>query len=202
MRAKARHDEYRARYEMGSVPGDGNDASAAAKASADEKELLARGIRADRTADDPKRSLLEALGDYMVLCGGDPIDDKWRVEMKMRTNGGTAGSFDVYYFNPENVRFRSRAEAVRHYGLTPINAPKTASRSQPGGGGGCGGGGRKPGETLEQVKARRDALEVRRVMDRMLGKVEHLVSVAANACLLYTSPSPRDKRQSRMPSSA
>ena len=25
---------------------------------------------------------------------------------------------------------------------------------------------------------------------------------AANACLLYTSPSPRDKRQSRMPSSA
>ena len=166
---------------MGSVPGDGKDASAAAKASADEKELLARGIRADRSADDPKQSLLDALGDYMVLCGGDPIDDKWRVEMKMRTNGGTAGSFDVYYFNPENVRFRSRAEAVRHYGLTPINAPKTASRSQPGGGGGGGGGSRKPGETLEQVKARRDALEVRRVMDRMLGKVEHLVSVAANA---------------------
>ena len=169
------------RDEMGSVPGDGKDASAAAKASADEKELLARGIRADRSADDPKQSLLDALGDYMVLCGGDPIDDKWRVEMKMRTNGGTAGSYDVYYFNPENVRFRSRAEAVRHYGLTPINAPKTASRSQPGGGGGGGGGGRKPGETLEQVKARRDALEVRRVMDRMLGKVEHLVSVAANA---------------------
>jgi len=165
---------------MGSVPGDGNDASAAAKASADEKELLARGIRADRTADDPKRSLLEALGDYMVLCGGDPIDDKWRVEMKMRTNGGTAGSFDVYYFNPENVRFRSRAEAVRHYGLTPVNAPKTASRSQPGGGGAAAGA-RKPGETLEQVKARRDALEVRRVVDRMLGKVEHLCAVAAGA---------------------
>ena len=28
------------------------------------------------------------------------------------------------------------------------------------------------------------------------------VSVRDNACLLYTSPSPRDKRQSRMPSSA
>ena len=26
--------------------------------------------------------------------------------------------------------------------------------------------------------------------------------LAARACLLYTSPSPRDKRQSRMPSSA
>ena len=28
------------------------------------------------------------------------------------------------------------------------------------------------------------------------------VIVHVNACLLYTSPSPRDKRQSRMPSSA
>ena len=28
------------------------------------------------------------------------------------------------------------------------------------------------------------------------------VSVGAKICLLYTSPSPRDKRQSRMPSSA
>ena len=27
-------------------------------------------------------------------------------------------------------------------------------------------------------------------------------SIATNGCLLYTSPSPRDKRQSRMPSSA
>ena len=116
--------------------------------------------------------MLEALGDYMVLCGGDPIDDKWRVEMKMRTNGGTAGSFDVYYFNPENVRFRSRAEAVRHYGLAPVNAPKTST---------VGAGARKAGETLEQVKARRDALEVRRVVDRMLGKVEHLCAVAAGA---------------------
>ena len=40
-------------------------------------------------------------------------------------------------------------------------------------------------------------------------KLEDLESVKAatgiakwNACLLYTSPSPRDKRQSRMPSSA
>ena len=34
---------------------------------------------------------------------------------------------------------------------------------------------------------------------------EHLLVVASDrisACLLYTSPSPRDKRQSRMPSSA
>ena len=28
------------------------------------------------------------------------------------------------------------------------------------------------------------------------------VGIVTNTCLLYTSPSPRDKRQSRMPSSA
>ena len=33
-------------------------------------------------------------------------------------------------------------------------------------------------------------------------KIEGLEVAATNACLLYTSPSPRDKRQSRMPSSA
>ena len=32
--------------------------------------------------------------------------------------------------------------------------------------------------------------------------LEKNTSIWFNACLLYTSPSPRDKRQSRMPSSA
>ena len=32
--------------------------------------------------------------------------------------------------------------------------------------------------------------------------MKNLISVLDNCCLLYTSPSPRDKRQSRMPSSA
>ena len=45
-----------------------------------------------------------------------------------------------YYFNPEGVRFRSRAEAVRHYDLVPVAAPKGASKSQPTKGGGRGGG--------------------------------------------------------------
>ena len=35
---------------------------------------------------------------------------------------------------------------------------------------------------------------IKRTIDKALG--------AGNTCLLYTSPSPRDKRQSRMPSSA
>ena len=35
-----------------------------------------------------------------------------------------------------------------------------------------------------------------------IGQVIGPMEAADNACLLYTSPSPRDKRQSRMPSSA
>ena len=34
------------------------------------------------------------------------------------------------------------------------------------------------------------------------GGVGDLIQVTVKSCLLYTSPSPRDKRQSRMPSSA
>ena len=34
------------------------------------------------------------------------------------------------------------------------------------------------------------------------GTVKDLISLGNSICLLYTSPSPRDKRQSRMPSSA
>ena len=36
------------------------------------------------------------------------------------------------------------------------------------------------------------------MVDEHLAVIEHTIKV----CLLYTSPSPRDKRQSRMPSSA
>ena len=39
---------------------------------------------------------------------------------------------------------------------------------------------------------------------KSMGNIDHLSWFIANPyyCLLYTSPSPRDKRQSRMPSSA
>ena len=37
---------------------------------------------------------------------------------------------------------------------------------------------------------------------RMIAGLEKITSGEISICLLYTSPSPRDKRQSRMPSSA
>ena len=39
-------------------------------------------------------------------------------------------------------------------------------------------------------------------LDDLLPEAFATVREAAKSCLLYTSPSPRDKRQSRMPSSA
>ena len=37
---------------------------------------------------------------------------------------------------------------------------------------------------------------------KSMGKLEHLEYFIHNPCLLYTSPSPRDVEESRMPSSA
>ena len=56
-------------------------------------------------------------------------------------------------------------------------------------------------ERLEQMVATRlQAEKVSVAADIYEGVEEELDE--ANVCLLYTSPSPRDKRQSRMPSSA
>ena len=50
----------------------------------------------------------------------------------------------------------------------------------------------------EQVVVKEDNAQMR----GMIAKVAHLVEVTEIACLLYTSPSPRDLSTSRMPSSA
>ena len=42
----------------------------------------------------------------------------------------------------------------------------------------------------------------KKVIELLNGIKNEILCVRGNCCLLYTSPSPRDKRQSRMPSSA
>ena len=56
----------------------------------------------------------------------------------------------------------------------------------------------EPGQTLEQLLAQQNQLPVQQT--RQLGT--QLAEALAHACLLYTSPSPRDLSTSRMPSSA
>jgi hypothetical protein len=48
------------------------------------KEQHARAIRADRGAENPEQSLLDALADYMVLCGGDALAEVRDAEMRVK----------------------------------------------------------------------------------------------------------------------
>ena len=52
------------------------------------------------------------------------------------------------------------------------------------------------------VEDRQDPQKLGRLRVRCLGYHTKDLGKLPTACLLYTSPSPRDKRQSRMPSSA
>ena len=56
----------------------------------------------------------------------------------------------------------------------------------------------------EVAELRRRLIDTPRELHRLESEVRDVKRelARANACLLYTSPSPRDKRQSRMPSSA
>ena len=56
--------------------------------------------------------------------------------------------------------------------------------------------------TLEEFKKATHDYERRDMMHWMLENCDRDFLASIMACLLYTSPSPRDKRQSRMPSSA
>ena len=44
--------------------------------------------------------------------------------------------------------------------------------------------------------------EIERITQDVIGQLKSVYDPEIPTCLLYTSPSPRDKRQSRMPSSA
>ena len=69
----------------------GEDASKVGKADPDfdpeleeknmTKEQHARAIRADRGGENPEQSLLDALEDYIILCGGEPLEDVSRLRI-------------------------------------------------------------------------------------------------------------------------
>ena len=57
---------------------------------------------------------------------------------------------------------------------------------------------------LQQIQSPTGLMQERTIIDgqQRLTTLQLLLSALHGHCLLYTSPSPRDKRQSRMPSSA
>ena len=55
---------------------------------------------------------------------------------------------------------------------------------------------------IENINVRYGPIHALKNISISVGESEIVTVVGSNGCLLYTSPSPRDKRQSRMPSSA
>ncbi|KAL3143605.1 hypothetical protein ABBQ38_002402 [Trebouxia sp. C0009 RCD-2024] len=74
--------------------------------------------------DIPKSDmLLERLREYVQEQGGE-LAPGWRVEVKTRNSGTSAGTSDAYYFSPAGQRFRSRQEIVRHLETTAQQSKK------------------------------------------------------------------------------
>jgi len=64
-----------------------------------------------------------------VSCGGaEGLVDGWYTRTEVRKGGGTAGTFDTYFFTPAGKRFRSRAEIARFFQLEA--APAKSAKSQ------------------------------------------------------------------------
>ncbi|EOD15627.1 hypothetical protein EMIHUDRAFT_211170 [Emiliania huxleyi CCMP1516] len=78
---------------------------------------------------DRDRELIAGLGEYLVSCGGaEGLVDGWYTRTEVRKGGGTAGTFDTYFFTPAGKRFRSRAEIARFFQLEA--APAKSAKSQ------------------------------------------------------------------------
>ena len=56
--------------------------------------------------------------------------------------------------------------------------------------------------TTEEVSLQDDLRDLETLNDGEKHFIKHVLAYFANSCLLYTSPSPRDRVRSRMPSSA
>ena len=56
--------------------------------------------------------------------------------------------------------------------------------------------------TYRRITGRNDQLPMMVDSERGLGRPEKALELGRSVCLLYTSPSPRDRQKSRMPSSA
>ena len=103
--------------------------------------------------EDRNRACVEALERYVVACGGSAdLVKNWTVStsvrrwsrrstasprgdghptqatVETRKEGDTAGTYDVYYFDPAGKRYRSRAEVARAFFLAvPQRRTKAAS---------------------------------------------------------------------------
>ena len=104
-----RHDDAR---DSGQPRDSGLPSTSDAQGSVSAKEK--RSVKPPKKTKSYGSAELDALAEYVSSLGGAPLAPGWRVESHVRS---TDGSKYFYFFNPQNVKFRSKVEAARHYGL-------------------------------------------------------------------------------------
>ena len=79
---------------------------------------IARQNLASMDTSERNKACVQALERYVVACGGSAdLVKGWTATVETRKEGGTAGTYDVYYFDTSGKRFRSRAEVARAFYL-------------------------------------------------------------------------------------
>jgi len=105
-------------------------ARAAAQALARSEAIKARAERNLSLMDeDITAEHLPKLEEYVVSCGGDAsMVAGWYMKKDVRADGCSAGTTDLYFFDPLGKKFRSRAEIARHLQLEGAPAKKRKAR--------------------------------------------------------------------------
>jgi len=118
----------------GSTPAPAGRSSEVDPASADTtggsggKKARMRGSASEASSSDRDQQLIAGLAEYIETCGGTrDMVGGWYTRTEVRKGGGTAGTFDTYFFSPTGKRFRSRAEIARFFKLEA--APAKSAKS-------------------------------------------------------------------------
>ncbi|EFN52450.1 hypothetical protein CHLNCDRAFT_54503 [Chlorella variabilis] len=101
---------------------------------------------------EKEKELLDRLKEFFVEKG-QPLEEGWRVEVKIRGSGTSLGTTDAYYFSPGNKRYRSRMEIARDLGVVEGKEGKGSGKGRSRMGEGSGGGAAPPPLTRDAAIA-------------------------------------------------
>jgi hypothetical protein len=99
-------------------------AAAAAAAAADSAHSPSH---AHTPPVEAQHAALTALQAYVRSLGGGRLPPGWRVDVRTRGSGASAGHTDAYFVSPDGTRFRSRREVARALGLSGGGAAAASS---------------------------------------------------------------------------
>ena len=145
-------------------------------------KLKRRGVKQGTVKAEPKKTVAEEIKEADELVAATKAELIAEVEAQLKAEGrlNKEGAIDLddYAETMKEVRAKHRAE-------------EKAKAKPP------------LAETDEEVgSGTRASLTLEELIERVEDELEDAPTLTPNTCLLYTSPSPRDRQKSRMPSSA